>query len=50
MKFIRRVWGWFVSLVASMDYTMDDYIFDRIRGLEREVEQLKGEKSRTVGR
>jgi hypothetical protein len=47
MEYIRRAWKWLTALITAMDYTADDYIFDRIRGLEHEVRQLKDEKSRT---
>jgi hypothetical protein len=47
MKFIRKAWDWLVRYMSMMDYTLDDYMLDRMRGLEREVEQLKGEKGRT---
>lgn len=46
MEFIRRAWSSIVGLISSVDYSMDDYIYDRIRGLEREVQQLKDENSR----
>jgi hypothetical protein len=47
MESIRRAWDWFVRFMTAMEYSMDDYIYDRIRGLEREVEQLKDERSQT---
>ena len=46
MRSIRRAWEWFVRFIGALEYSTDDYIYDRIRGLEREVEQLKDEKSR----
>ena len=48
MKLIRRVWDWFLRWITAMDYSIDDYIIDRVHGLEREVERLKDEKSRTL--
>ena len=47
MESIRKAWSWFVGFIGALEYSMDDYIYDRIRGLEREVEQLKDENSRT---
>src|SRR4029077_14130780 len=47
MDSIRKAWDWFARFIGALEYSLDDYIYDRIRGLEREVEQLKDEKSRT---
>jgi hypothetical protein len=44
---LRKRWASLIAWVAAMDYSAADYTNDRIRGLEREVEQLKDELRRT---
>jgi hypothetical protein len=44
---LRRRWASLMAWVAAMDYSAADYTNDRIGGLEREVEQLKDELTRT---
>ena len=39
---LRKRWASLIAWVAAMDYSAADHANDRIRGLEREVEQLKG--------
>lgn len=46
MMLLQRVWKWFLRWITAMDHSVDDYIIDRLRGLERELEKLKDEKSR----
>jgi hypothetical protein len=48
MTLFRRVWQWFLGWITAMDYSIDDYIIDRVRVLEREVERLKDEKRQTL--
>lgn len=46
VKLLRRGWGSLMAWVTAMDYSADEYTDDRIRRLEHEVEQLKGEIKR----
>jgi hypothetical protein len=42
-KLLRKEWDLLKAWLTAMDYSAFDYTNDRIRGLECEVEELKGE-------
>jgi uncharacterized small protein (DUF1192 family) len=47
VKLLRKGRDWFAAWVTAMDTSAVEYVNDRIRALEREVEQLKDEVRRT---
>jgi hypothetical protein len=47
MRVLRKSWNFLLAVAGAMDYSAFDYTDDRMRRLEREVEQLKDELART---